>query len=117
MSDPKHHEEERWHFDNYARGPSYVSVGEVDVEDCENEWRIAVNVKCETKLSIDLYRDHWGTYITFRMGAEEFTIAQQDGTRSFFGALFAAIERDRKWIDVKTKPPTHEKGGPTHEPT
>lgn len=95
----------RWHFDNYRRGPSYVAYEECDELD---ESRIVVYVEGEPQLSIGLYPDQWGTYISLDMGLEGHVIAQEAGTRSFLGALFAALESQRSWIDVNTKPPTVE---------
>jgi len=92
----------KWTFDNYSRGESEVVLLDSDVD----ETRIAVRVEGVDKMRLELYRDQWGTYLSFWVGGEEFTIAQEDGTRSFLDAFLAAIAECRPWIDVKTKPAT-----------
>lgn len=54
----------------------------------------------ELLMTIYASRDQWGVYFSFEMGKQDqraFTIAQEDGTRSFFSCLNAAIRELREF--------------------
>lgn len=53
----------------------------------------------ELQMTIYASRDQWGVFFTFAMADKDsnaFTIAQEDGTRSFFSCLNAAIKELRE---------------------
>lgn len=67
--------------------------------------RIVVYTDKEPGLHIECYRDMWGTYITFRIGDKEQTIAQEDETMSFIDAFVTTLNKMKNITDVQTKTP------------
>lgn len=67
---------------------------------------IKIVVDGREELNISTWRDMWGTYITFSIGKEQFTVAQEDETRSFIDSLLFCLNKLRKITDFKTVSPT-----------
>lgn len=59
----------------------------------------------EEHLSIEADRDQWGTWLTFSMGEQNFTIGQEDQTKSFLDALIAGLLKLKEL--TLTIPPTY----------
>lgn len=96
------------HWDEIKAGKvdltkSWVAV---DEENQEGDRRLTVFVDREKQLVIHAFRDQWGTFITFKIGEQGFTVAQEDGTMSFMTALVSALEKLRNLTDYDTTAPT-----------
>jgi hypothetical protein len=115
-----------WEFDSHSREhwaelaagkvektKSWVEVKELPEDNPdEGDYQLTVFQNCEKHLEIVAYRDQWGTYISVGIRGDDtavgtwFTIAQEDGTRSFVDALIAGLTAIKPITDIKTKPPT-----------
>lgn len=98
---------DRWEFDNWNCKAGLPSSA-VELWDSECGQRVNVVVEGKTEMTIDADLDQWGTWLTFRIGQESFTVAQESETRSFFGALMAAMEKMKGLADCGDPiAPTH----------
>lgn len=92
----------KWEFDNFdfTKTESYIQLSSFD-----RGQNITVHADKQDGLSIEAFRDQWGTYITFTIGDKSQTIAQEDGTKSFLEGLIAALTKIKEITDFDTKSP------------
>jgi len=106
-----------WEFDNYSsehweeikaglvdKTKSYVQLSDVDKNFGLGCQRLEVFLNKEVKLAIEADRDQWGTWITFNVGDQSFTVAQEDQTMSFVDSLIEALTEFKKFTDFETLP-------------
>jgi len=107
MADDKLQDMINWKFDNYNCSEK-ADNNEIIFSESENypKNQIAIIANGKTELIIEAYRDQWGTWITFNSGVSNFTIAQEDCTRSFMSGLIEALTELKKITDIMTESPT-----------
>lgn len=97
----------KWVFDNYPEQKGELKL--ISPDDENNGSDMVLDVRSGDKtLSVECYRDQWGTYITFKIGSEAITVAQEDGTRSFMDALVHALGQMQVITDIHTGWPSFE---------
>lgn len=103
----------KWEFDHWSTAHwQEKKAGQIDktkswIEFSETEMgqRLTVFTNQKPGLVIDADRDQWGTWITFSVGDNGQTVAQEDGTMSFIDAMIAALTKLKGITDIDTKPP------------
>lgn len=103
----------QWEFDNWSSQHwEEIRAGEVketrswvQLSDTDHGQKVTIHANQKEAGSIVADRDQWGTWITFQIGNEGFTIAQEDGTMSFIDAMIAALTKLKGITDIETTPP------------
>lgn len=101
-------------FDNYRTEGRITGQVRVNDDPDYPDSELAVTVGDQEFMRIDIWRDQWGTYLTFELGDATKTkiggptIAQEDGTRSFLDALILGLTELKRLCDFHTKPSTND---------
>ena len=111
----------QFEFDSYSTQHwKEIAAGKVDetrswvqVEDTGFGMKLTLFVDKAQVMEIDCHRDMWGTWIGFNVpniGAippdfAGFTVAQEDETVSFLGAMIAGLTELKRICDFKTTAP------------
>ena len=98
---------DRWEFDNWA--PCNLGLrSTVEVFNTDGGMKLVATTGKGNTLEIDLVLDQWGTWHHFAIGDKAFGMAQESGTRSFFSALIAGLEKMKGLADHgEPVDPTH----------
>lgn len=97
----------KWEFDHCSneQAKSWVELSEIENE-LDGDYELSLFVDKARVMRVSIYRDQWGTYITFQIDDKSFTIAQEDGTKSFMDAFISGLIGLKPITDIDTKPPS-----------
>lgn len=93
------------HWKELAAGSVVETRSWISVEPTEEGQTATIRLNCEPKMTISTDLDQWGTYISFEIGTNRFTVAQEFGRMSFVDALMLALTKLKETTDFNTKPP------------
>lgn len=100
---------DRWVFDNYScHDTEPGDENTVELFNTDSGMKLVVTTGNRDILALHADVDQWGTWLSIAIGGKTFGVAQESGTRSFFGALIAGLEKMKPLADHgEPVDPTH----------